>query len=105
MPPRQRPAAPAIVSIGFLRGALQHADVLTFQRLQRRLDRRAFGRDQPGVGGIELVREGDLLLALLGDGERGDDGVNFLRLEGGIRESKSLPTGTFHLNTGAQFIA
>ncbi len=87
-PPRQRPAAPAVVSIGFLSRTLQHADV-RFQRLQRRLDRRplaAIRRES-----AYSLSEKAILLALLGNREEEMMASIFFALRED-QESKSLPT-------------
>lgn len=66
--------------------------MLAFEGFQRRLNRRAFGGDQAGVGRVELVREGDFLLAFsVIDSEEIMASI-FLAFSDGIRESKSLPT-------------
>nr|MBA2816589.1 Epimerase family protein [Candidatus Pantoea persica] len=49
---------PVFVGVGLLGGALKQADVFALQRLDGRLDRRAFCRNQARVGGVELIGEG-----------------------------------------------
>ena len=99
-------AAPAFITIGLLGRALKHADMLAFQRFQRRLNRRAFGGNQARVGGVELVREGDFLLAFFRNRQRRDDSVDFLglqRRDQGV-EIAANPA-TFYFNTRTELIA
>ncbi len=52
--------------------------MLAFQRVDGRLNRGALGGNQTRIRSVELVREGNLLLTFFCDGERRDNGVDFL---------------------------
>ena len=98
-------AAPAFITIGFLGGALQYANMLAFEGFQRRLNRRAFGGDQAGVGRVELVREGDFLLAFFRNRQRRDNGVDFLGLQ---RRDQGVEIaadpGSFYFDARTEFV-
>ncbi|ABU76179.1 hypothetical protein ESA_00909 [Cronobacter sakazakii ATCC BAA-894] len=95
---------PVLITVGFLSGALQHAHAFALQRLQRRLDGRAFCHHQARIRSVELVGKGDFLLAFFGDRQRRHNRVDFLRFQRRDQRIQRLfSERTLRLNAFAQF--
>jgi hypothetical protein len=84
-------------------GGALHADLLALHRGGRDVMRQAALAHHPGRGVLVLLGEEHRLLALLGDGHRGDDGVELARLQG---RDHAVPLllhqGALGLHLGAQ---